>query len=67
MNWIFLNSSNISAAAFESNTLYIRFHNGSVYAYPNASKSLFDQLLVAPSKGKFHAQFIKNLPYQRIS
>lgn len=66
MDWILLDSSNIAAAAFYDNTLYIRFHSGGVYAYPTVSESLFRQFMAAPSKGKFHAQFIKHLPFQRL-
>lgn len=68
MNWTPLASSNISAATFDENTstLYIRFNNGSVYAYPSASQLLYNGLLSAPSKGAYHARFIKNLPNYRV-
>ena len=45
-------SSNVSAGQRDGDDLYIRFHNGSVYLYPNQGKN-FGDLLTSPSKGKW--------------
>ena len=45
-------SSNVSAGMRDGTDLYIRFHNGSVYQYPNQGKQ-FNDLLTSPSKGKW--------------
>jgi hypothetical protein len=68
MNWIYLSSSNLRAAAYDvSNaTIYIEFKNGSRYAYPSTSISLFQGLINAGSPGTYHAQYIKHLPFRRL-
>jgi hypothetical protein len=45
-------SSNVSAGQRDGKDLFIRFHNGSVYKYPNKG-SQFNDLLLSPSKGKW--------------
>ena len=45
-------SSNVSAIKRVFSTLVIRFHNGSVYSYPNSGDKYGD-LLTSPSKGKW--------------
>jgi len=45
-------SSNVSAGQRDDKDLFIRFHNGSVYKYPNQGKN-FGDLLLSPSKGKW--------------
>ncbi|MCD6435827.1 MAG: hypothetical protein J7L15_05515 [Clostridiales bacterium] len=45
-------SSNVSAGQRKEKDLYIRFHNGSVYKYPNKGKR-FNDLALSPSKGKW--------------
>ncbi|CAK1245057.1 KTSC domain-containing protein [Fructobacillus fructosus] len=69
MEWISMFSSNIDAAAFDDNdhSLYIRFKSGSVYQYPNTDKQIYHGLLNAGSKGSYHAAFIKNRTYIKIS
>ena len=45
-------SSNVSAVGVNDDSLIIRFHNGSLYEYPNQAK-LFDSMMKSNSKGKF--------------
>ena len=45
-------SSNVSGGQRTGKDLYIRFHNGSVYVYPNQGKR-FGDLALSPSKGKW--------------
>ncbi|WP_365922761.1 KTSC domain-containing protein [uncultured Weissella sp.] len=68
MEWFAIASSNLHEAAYsdDTHTLFVQFNNGSEYAYPNASKSLFNGLMNASSAGRYHAAFIKHLPYRRL-
>lgn len=45
-------SSNVSAIAEKDGILYVRFHGGATYAYPD-SGDLFEAMVLAPSKGEF--------------
>jgi len=60
-------SSNVSAISRVNSTLYIRFHNGSVYQYPNQG-SKYGDLLTAPSKGKWVWDNLrrKNVSYSKV-
>ena len=60
-------SSNVSAAARRGKDLIIRFHNGSLYKYPNQGKN-FERLVAASSHGKWVWRFLRrpNKPYQKI-
>lgn len=51
-------SSNVSAASVKGNDLYIRFHNASIYKYPNKA-DLFERLIAASSKGKWVWRFLR--------
>ena len=55
LQWV--RSSFISAVGKQDNDLFIRFHNGSYYAYYGFS-SHYDKILKAISKGRY---FIKNI------
>lgn len=64
-----VSSSSIVSVGYDppSETLEVEFQNGSVYQYYNVGQSAYDQLMAAPSKGKFLAFQIKNLfPYSRV-
>ena len=50
LQWVL--SSNVSALGVNKNDLIIRFHNGSLYLYPNQAK-LFEPMLQSNSKGHF--------------
>jgi len=60
-------SSNVSAIAKDKTGLLVRFHGGATYNYPR-SGDLFQEMLDAPSKGKFVWEELirKNVPYQRV-
>jgi hypothetical protein len=60
-------SSNVSAVAQRGNDLYIRFHNASLYRYPNKG-NLFERILAASSKGKWVWRFLrrKNVEYEKV-
>ncbi len=51
-----------------SNILEVEFRNGLVYEYLGVSRSLYEQLLTASSKGAFLSRFIRNcFPFRRIA
>lgn len=62
--WVPLVSSNLRAACYWRDlsgdwSLDIRFKGGRIYRYFGVPESVFHALLVAPSKGKYHAKAIK--------
>ncbi len=59
-------SSNVSAVGTRSNDLIIRFHNGSVYEYPNQA-SQYDSILASNSKGRWVWRFLRRarVPYRK--
>ena len=60
-NMIPVVSSNTVAVGFDEclNELYIQFKNG-LYVYRNVPASVFQNLLNAPSHGKYFHAYIKN-------
>lgn len=68
MFWHDLESSDVHSAAYvdEGNILYIKFNDGSCYAYPRVSKELFTGILAAKSAGKFHHKYIYRLPCVKV-
>lgn len=60
MNHVF--SSNLDSVGYDpqTQTLRIRFHSGGLYDYHNVPQSIYEQLMTANSKGKYHHRFIKN-------
>lgn len=62
-------SSNITSIGYDpgSETLEIEFTNGSIYQYFNVPLGLYEQLMVAPSKGQFLNVYIRNAyPFSRV-
>lgn len=59
MNFVHVNSTDINSVAINSNNLVIKFNSGELYEYINAVIE-FDNLINAPSKGKYFHQHIKN-------
>lgn len=59
-------SSNVSAVGSRENDLIIRFHNGSVYEYPNQASRL-DSLMSSNSKGRWVWRFLRRarVPYKK--
>ncbi|WP_297967561.1 KTSC domain-containing protein [uncultured Anaerovibrio sp.] len=67
MNLSFVVSSNVSAIGYQDGILEVHFKNGSVYQYLNTSQRLFNEFLIAPSKGHFVHQRLKDkYPTRRI-
>lgn len=60
MEYVDLESSNLSAARLEGNTLYVRFKNGAVYSYSGVPKEVFKELCNTDSVGKYFSLHIKN-------
>lgn len=54
-------SSNLRTVGYDSDThiLEIEFHHGGVYQYFDVPEDIFQGLLSASSKGKYHHRFIK--------
>lgn len=70
MQRISVSSSNIAAIGYypDSNTLEIEFNDGSIYQYFGVSALVHQELMDAPSHGKYFAQNIKNdYEYQKVS
>lgn len=64
-----VNSSNIDSIGYDENTqtLRVRFLNGSLYEYRNVPLMEFEQLKQAPSKGSYLNRNIKGTyPYERV-
>lgn len=64
-----VSSSNVESVGYEANTeiLYVRFLNGSLYEYKNVPIMVYEQLLNAPSIGSYMHRNIKGIyPYERI-
>ena len=63
--WVY--SSNVSAAAVRGKDLIIRFHNSSIYKYPNQGNN-YERLMAAASKGKWVWRFLRTpqVPYEKI-
>ena len=67
MQMIPVSSSNLSSVGYENCTLYVRFHDGSLYAYSGVPESVYRELLSAPSHGHYLAVHVKGVyPYRRI-
>lgn len=61
-------SSNLAFVGYDpaSQTLRIQFHNGT-YDYFGVPENVYYALMNAPSKGEYHAAYIKNnYSYQRV-
>ena len=62
-------SSNIASAGYDelSQTLEVEFTTGAVYQYYNVDSAMFEQFMLAPSKGQFLNVYLKNAyPYSRV-
>ena len=58
---VLFNSTNISEAFYQPDTqiLEISFHSGHIYRYAGITREIFDQLISAPSTGKFYNKHIR--------
>ncbi|EKQ56333.1 MULTISPECIES: KTSC domain-containing protein [unclassified Clostridium] len=66
MNLRSVSSSRMNAVGWENNTMYIKFKDGSVYAYMNVSESQYIDFINSPSLGSALARFDKVHPYHRV-
>jgi len=69
MNMIPVSSSNMVAVGYNesSQQLIIKFHSGT-YEYSHVPSSIYQGLMSASSKGRYHHNFIKNTyPYIKIN
>lgn len=62
-------SSNLKAAGWVNwggflELLEIEFLSGSLYLYYHVPKSVYDSLLIAPSKGKYFWQYVRRAGYE---
>ena len=65
----FVFSSNIRSIGFDrgAQVLEIEFFSGGIYQYRDVPESVYDELMLAPSKGKFYQHRIKEyFPYLRV-
>lgn len=63
-------SANVSGWGYDSENseLYVEFNSGSMYMYSGVPTDVAEGMREAPSKGQYHAQFIKgHYPYTRVS
>lgn len=66
----FVFSSNIRSIGFDrgEQLLEIEFFTGGVYQYRDVPESVYDELINAPSKGKYYQHRIKEcFPYLRVA
>ena len=63
-----LQSSQIVGLAYEDDTLYVLFNNGSWYKYDDVPEHIVLQVILAESQGKMFDQKIKkgNYPYEKL-
>lgn len=63
MNRIPVSSSDLHSVGYDPETkvLEIEFHSGGIYQYSNIPETIFEQLMSAPSHGKFFHAHIKNV------
>ncbi|AGF56424.1 hypothetical protein B0P06_005311 [Clostridium saccharoperbutylacetonicum] len=66
MNLKPVSSSRMNAVGWENNTMFIKFKDGSVYAYMNVSESHYIDFINSPSLGSALARFDKIHPYHRV-
>lgn len=64
-----VSSSNVAEVGYDENTqtMYVRFLNQSMYIYKGVPLNEFENLLNAPSVGSYlHRNFKNVYPYERI-
>lgn len=67
MQMVTVNSSHLSSVGYENGTLYVRFLDGSLYAYDGVPPHVHRELMAADSHGQYLARHVKGIyPYSRI-
>lgn len=61
MDHVRVSSSNLYSVGYdlETTTLEVRFQHGGVYQYYGVTEDIYEQLMLAPSKGRYLAARIK--------
>jgi hypothetical protein len=54
-----VNSSAIRAIGCDGSTLTVQFHNGRIYDHPGVPYSVYEGLMLAPSKGAYYNHYIR--------
>ena len=65
-----VNSSSLSSIGYDrrSRVLEVEYGSGSVYRYRQVPASTYEQLMQAPSKGRFVNQFVREVyPFTRVN
>ena len=69
-NMDFVHSSNINQIGYDADQmeLHVIFNDGSLYVYADVPAEIFDQLQIAPSKGRYLNQEVKGVySYDKLS
>ena len=66
IKWISVDSNRMEAVAHDGETMYIQFHDGSVYAYENVSVQEFRNFMSSSSLGRELVYFQQQHPYHRV-
>ncbi len=70
VNLVSVESSNLDKVGYDdfTNDLYVQFKSSGLYVYYNVPKEVYNELLSAESKGKYHNKNIKwKYEYKRLS
>lgn len=70
LDWQGVDSSNISQAAHdpETQTLYVKFHNGNIYSYDDVPATVFRYFIDAASAGEyFHRNIRMSYTYHKLA
>lgn len=60
-------SSNVAEIGWEEESLYVRFKSGALYQYFDVPVEVYEAMVIAPSKGKFLHQEVKDTyEYERV-
>lgn len=59
-------SSNVASIGYDDGIIEVHFRNGYAYRYSNCTEGLFNEFLLAPSKGKFVHNVLKGRGEIRI-
>ena len=63
-----VDSTNLESIGYDGTNLFVRFKNDSTYVYFHVPESLYQELLVTESKGKFLNRHVKGaFQYEKIA
>ena len=62
VNWVSVESSVFTAAAYrrDERQMYLRFHSGDIYRYFEFPQQMYNEFLVADSKGRYFSRNIRH-------